>query len=124
MARIITTKIEDLAQALLDHGGAQASQYAMDILTYPRLANLSMPKEVSYEVLVISAAMLELFAERRGEPPPAWTTEVGGVPQPGLFLMGGYEKKYPRRGERWRQESPGPLKRRNLFASAEFMTFC
>jgi hypothetical protein len=40
------------------------------------------------------------------------------------FLMGDYEKKYPYLAEIWRREAPEPLKKRNMFASAEFLEFC
>ena len=118
------TKITDLARALLDDRGAIVGQYTMNLFDETAtFTDLPKPSPATYEELVVSAALLELFAARRGELPPAWTSEVGGLDAP-RYLMGGYEKKYARLAEKWRSEAPEPLKRRNLFASAEFLEFC
>ncbi|NJM41039.1 MAG: hypothetical protein HC853_09820, partial [Anaerolineae bacterium] len=113
-----TTSIDELARALLADGGAIVGQYTMNLWDEnASFTEVPKPDPATYEELVVSAALLELFAARRNEPPPAWTSKVGGLTQP-RFLMGGYEKKYPKRRERWLRESPEPLKKRNLFASA------
>jgi hypothetical protein len=118
------TTINELARVVLDDQGAIVGQYTMNIWDEnPSFADVPKPQNVSYEELVVSAALLELFASRRNQPPPAWTAEVGGLDAP-RFLMAKYAKKYPYLGEQWRRESPAPLKKRNLFASAEFLEFC
>ena len=123
MAKTMTeTKIVDLARALLNHEGATVGQMTMNLFELPSFTTVPKPEDVTYQELVISAALLELFASRRHESPPAWTHDIGGLSEP-VFLMGGYEKKYPRSAERWKRESPKPLRDRNLIASAEFLTF-
>lgn len=117
------TKITDLARALLDDRGAIVGQFTMNLFDqYYSFADVPKPEGSSYEEMVVSAALVELFAARRGESAPSWTTEVRGLNEP-RFLMGGYEKKYPYLADIWYQEAPEPLKRRNLFASADFLTF-
>jgi len=118
------TSITDLARALLNDEGAIVGQFTMNLWTqYPSFTDVPKPDDATQEELVVSAALLELFAARRSEPPPAWTASVGRLDAP-RFLMGGYEKAFPQWGEEWRREAPEPLKKRNLFASAEFLEFC
>lgn len=118
------TSVDELARALLADGGAIVEQYTMNLWEEnPSFTDVAKPDNATYEELVVCAALLELFALRRNERPPAWTENIGGLSQP-RFLMGGYEKKYPKRKERWLRESPAPLKKRNLFVSAEFLEFC
>jgi hypothetical protein len=118
------TTIDDLARALLADRSAIVGQYTMNLWAENGdFSELIEPQDATYEVLVVSAAILELFAARRKQSPPEWTKAIGGLDTP-RFLMGGYEKRYPRRAERWLRESPDPLKKRNLFASAEFLEFC
>jgi hypothetical protein len=65
------------------------------------------------------ARLVELLADRAQQPPPAWTAAVGALPEP-FFVM--------RRAERpgftrdlCLNESPEPLKRRNIFAPPNFL---
>ncbi len=118
------TQIIDLARKILsEERGAIIGQYTMNLFELPSFQGVPKPESATQEELAVCAALLELFAERRHEAPPTWTAEVGGV-MPPRFLMGGYEREFPSFGERWRHEAPEPLKRRNLFASAEFLEFC
>ena len=117
------TEIIDLARKILkEDRSAIIGQYAMNVYALPSLRAVHRPKDATSEELAVCAALLELFASRRGEPPPDWTADVGGI-MPPRFLMGGYEREFPSLGERWQKESPEPLKRRNLWASAEFLEF-
>ena len=118
------TQIIDLARALLDDRGAIVGQYTMNLFDETAsFTDVPKPSDATYPELVVSAALLELFALRRGESAPHWTAQIGGLASP-RFLMGGYEKKYPYLADVWQSEAPEPLKRRNLFASAEFLEFC
>ena len=117
------TQIIDLAREILrEERGAIVGQRVMDLFELPSFHDVPKPKGATLEELAVCAALLELFASRRGELPPGWTTEFGGIAPP-RFLMGGYEREFPSFGERWRIESPEPLKRRNLWASADFLAF-
>ena len=110
MQKIHETRIEELARALLNHEGATVGQMTMNLFELPSFTDLHRPEGVTQKELVVSAALIELFASCRGEPSPEWTKAVGALPEP-VFLMGGYEKKFPRSAERWRREAPEPLKK-------------
>ena len=117
------TQIIDLARRLLkEDRGAIIGQYVMNLFELPSFHDVPKPQGATQEELAVCAALLELFAVRRGEAPPEWTAKVGGV-MPPRFLMSGYEREFPSLGERWKKESPEPLKRRNLWAPAEFLEF-
>ena len=86
------TEITDLARALLDNRGAIVGQFTMDLFNQANLfADIPRPAQATFEELVVSAAILELFALRRGESPPSWTKQIGGRDQP-YYLMGAMKK--------------------------------
>ena len=62
---------------------------------------------------------VELFADRRNEPPPAWTRDIGPVARP-LYLVAAAESM-----KRLRRlclaESPEPMRRRRLYAPPNFL---
>jgi hypothetical protein len=85
----------------------------------PPFRTLPRPDTDDPRVLTAAAALVELFALRAGQAPPAWATEAGPLPEP-FFVM--------RRAERpgftrdlCLAESPAPLKRRNIFAPPNFL---
>jgi hypothetical protein len=65
----------------------------------------------------VYAAVVELLALRAGENPPAWTKTVGAAPAP-VFLMGKDSKTFRRF---WQECAPEPLRKRNVFASPEYL---
>ena len=70
--------------------------------------------------LVLCAALAEMFAERRGEPPPAWTAEIGGLDEPFILF------RIARTNAEFRQvleaTAPEPLRRRNFLAAHNWLT--
>ncbi len=72
-------------------------------------------------MLAVAASLVELLAERAGQPAPAWAADVAGLPEARYLLRSAATMKRLRR--MCDEESPGPLRRRNLFAPAEFLTF-
>ncbi len=122
MTTLIDKTLADLARALLAHHGATSGQLAMNLLELPAFGLIPKPDDVTERELVVCAALVELFAARRGEAAPDWVHAVGAWPEP-IYLMGGYEKRFPKSAARWRREAPEPLRKRNVFAPAEFMTF-
>ena len=63
----------------------------------------------------------ELFAQRTGQAAPAWTSVVSGLPEARFLVRSAATMKRLRR--MCEQESPGPLKRRNLYAPADYLQF-
>jgi hypothetical protein len=74
-----------------------------------------------YERLrAVYAGLVELFAERQGRPPPAWTKDVGPAPKV-LFLV--RQAKHSKALRRMSEaETPAPLKSRNVRALADYLS--
>ena len=116
------TKISDLAQAILDHRVLDARQLTQDFWAeVPDFSQVEKPESCSLTALVVCAALVELFALRREDKSPNWTIEVGGLANP-LFLVPEFER-IPYQRERCLRTSPTPLKKRNLFAPDNYLSF-
>jgi len=80
------------------------------------------PKRTAFAaVLAGLAALLDFFAQRTGQPAPAWASAISGLPAARFLLRSAATPKRLRR--MCEEESPGPLKRRNLFAPADYLWF-
>jgi len=86
----------------------------------PRLDQVEQPNIKDFDILAISAALLELFAERRFDTPPKWTakTEREGAP---LFLLTCKPRTFTYR--LCIDTSPPPLRKRGLYAPENYLTF-
>ena len=114
--------LEQLALAALSGDALGVRSLAQDWLREnPRLANAPRPASESPDVLALSAALVELFAERAGQPAPAWTRDIGGVAEPRFLVRAAMTMRRLRRA--CELESPPPLRRRNLFAPADYLSF-
>jgi hypothetical protein len=110
----------EMAVFLLTHDDFHLRLYVQAWLReQPCFALMPQPETDDPRVLTVTAALIELLAERAGQPPPDWTASVGPLPEP-FFVM--------RRAERpgftrdlCLNESPGPLRRRNIFAPPNFL---
>jgi len=71
--------------------------------------------------LALAAGLVEMFAERACQPPPAWTQDVLAAPQP-LFLLR-EASAMSRLRKLCEEESPLPLRRRRIYAPPNFLTF-
>jgi hypothetical protein len=69
--------------------------------------------------MVVAAALTELLASRDGKAAPSWTSSIGGQAEP-LFLDPGLEAM-PRTRDLATRAGPEPLRRRNLYASPDFL---
>lgn len=112
--------LSDLVRALLAGDLLASRQWVADA----RRARVSWPEWPKPEglderELIVAAAVVELLAARDGAAPPAWTASVAGTREP-LFLDPGLESM-PRTLARVRAEAPEPLRKRNVFASADFL---
>ena len=86
-----------------------------------RFSTVAKPDTQNHEELVLAAALVELFAARRNEVAPDWTSQIGGLDKPRYLL--GDPNRYPRFYARCVRESPEPLKRRNLIAPNDYLSF-
>jgi len=70
--------------------------------------------------MAIAAAMVELMAQRAGQPAPDWTRTVPPAPQP-VFLVRA-AASMPRTRRLCEEKGPEPLRRRRILAPPEFLT--
>lgn len=120
--KTVAVKIKQLAQCAL-----RADDLTLRILVQeflrdtPILKDVPRPQTKNRRVLAVAAGLLELFALRSGQAAPEWTQSIGALPGP-VFLA--HEAA---RMKRLRQlcldESPEPLKKRNLYATPNYLLF-
>ena len=114
--------LEALAEAALRRDSLQLRSLAQDLLReYPQLATLPRPPIDDQQILGTAAALLELLAQRSGQPAPAWTREVGPVLEPVFLLEAATRMKRLR--ALCESEAPEPLRKRGLYAPPDFLTF-
>jgi hypothetical protein len=77
------------------------------------------PDTADVRVRAVAAAIVELLAERAEQPPPAWTAAEGQLASP-LFLVEAAQHS-PKLRARVERESPAPLRKRNVFAPAQYL---
>lgn len=112
-------RIEDIARAALAHEALEVRSLVQDLLrTPPDWAAVPRPRAVDPLVMALSAAFVELFAERSGAEPAAWTREVGPAPSP-IYLLEA-ARTMPRTRALIEAESPEPLRKRNIFAPRDY----
>ena len=115
-------KLEDLAQAALTGDALRLRQLAHDWLrANPHLSDCPPPNSNDPRVPIIAAALIELFADRLNQQPPTWTAQIPSLANP-LYLLKSAQTM-PRLRAMCQAESPPPLRKRNLFAPANFLSF-
>jgi hypothetical protein len=114
--------LEELAQAALDRNSLRLRSLTQDFLAEnPRLSSYAQPATADQRLLSAAAALIELFAERRQQPAPSWTRDVGPVAEP--FYLLASAAQFSRLRELCETESPLPLRRRRLYAPPNFLEF-
>lgn len=115
-------KIEALAEAALKHQGLRLRSLAQELLrTDIPLISVSRPQTDDPRLLALAAGLLELLALHTNQAAPAWTDEIGGSPEPIFLLETAMRMKRLR--DLCERESPEPLRKRNLYAPPDFLTF-
>jgi len=69
--------------------------------------------------LALAAGITELLASREHQAAPSWTSEIGRLAEP--FYIGKLAQM-PRSAEDARCNGPEPIRRRNVFASPNFLS--
>lgn len=114
--------LNELVDAALSRDGLWLSAATQEFLrATPILRDVPQPTEVSERNLVVAAGLLELLSLRTGQQPPAWTKNIGGLPEP-FFLVAEAESMKNTR-IMCEQESPEPLRKRKLLAPPHFLTW-
>jgi hypothetical protein len=83
------------------------------------LADLPRPATSDARVLCVCAAVVELLAERFGCDAPSWTQSVGALSQP--FVLIPSMRAYPDSIKAMVNDTPEPLRKRNLIATRNFL---
>ena len=115
-------RLDELASAALNRDCLRLRSLVQDLMREsPRLSELPQPQVSDTQLLIVAAALVELLAERTGQPAPSWTATVGAMPQP-FFLVAAAERMVSMR-RLCEQESPEPLRKRGLLAPPQFLTW-
>lgn len=114
--------IEEIAQAALTGDGLETRSLVQDFLRQnPELNQIPIPDTNDMKVLAATASLLELFAARRGQQPPAWTSKIGSLPEPIFLVRAAATMKHLR--ALCEAESPEPLRKRGFYAPPEYLAF-
>lgn len=114
--------IEQLAQAALNRESLQLRSLTQDFLhENQRLSEYARPTTTDARVLAAAAALIELFALRQKQAPPAWAKDVGPLPEPFFLLESAAKLKRLR--ALCETQAPEPLRKRRLYAPPNFLEF-
>ena len=114
--------LEQLAQAALDRDNLRLRGLAQDWLREnPRLSDTLRPHSRDARLLAAAASLIELFAQRQRQDPPAWVKEVGPLPEPFFLLESAARMKRLR--ALCETQAPEPLRKRRLYAPPNFLEF-
>lgn len=85
----------------------------------PELFNVPLPDTNDQRTLSVAAGLLELLALRHHQQPPSWTSTIGGLPEP--FFIRKSAAKNERLKKLCLEEAPEPLRKRNIYSTANFL---
>lgn len=113
-------RIEQLAEAAINQDALSLRSLTQDLLRErPQLKDFPRPKAVDFPTLAASASLIELFAERLNQEPPAWTREIGALPEPiNLVKAAATMKRLRTLCER---QAPESLRKRGFYAPPNFL---
>jgi hypothetical protein len=113
--------LRDLVRAILSGDLLTARQWVADAQRADmRWETLGNPTGLDEREMTVAAGVAELLATRGGASPPPWTALIGPCDEP-LFLDPGLQNM-PRTLAHAKSAGPEPFRRRNLIASADFLT--
>jgi hypothetical protein len=113
--------LRNLVHALLRFDALTARQWLADAQRSGLVwAEIPAPEGLDATELATAAGVVELLAERTGQPPPDWAARVPPAPER-LFLVRAAESM-PRLRFLCESEGPEPLRRRGLLAPPEFLS--
>ncbi len=114
--------LEKIARAALERDHFTLRSLVQDwVRSGAQIQEFPQPSFSDSRLLVISAAIVELLAERQKKSPPAWTKEVGSLSEP--FFMLESASKMKRLRALCETQSPEPMRKRLLYAPPHFLEF-
>ncbi|GAB4582094.1 MAG: hypothetical protein Fur0022_48470 [Anaerolineales bacterium] len=115
-------KLEQLARAAYQHEGLLVRSLTQDLLRETRsFQDIPRPTSQDASLLSIAAGLIELLAQRQNQQPPAWSQDIGPMPEPFYLLETALHMKRLR--ELCETQAPEPLKKRNLYAPPNYLAF-
>ena len=113
---------DELAEAALSGEALRLRSLAQDWLREnSQPADSPPPLSTDPTVRAAAAGIVELLCERSGRAAPDWARSIGAAPQPRHLLKAAATMLRLR--ALCEAESPAPLRRRNLFAPADYLRF-
>ncbi len=114
--------IEQMAEAAISYDSLRLRSLVQDwIRSGHSVSDFRQPDQEDTKTLAISAALVELLAEMRGEKPPQWTHAIGPLAEP--FYLVESAMKMKRLKILCETQSPEPMRRRRLYAPPHFLQF-
>lgn len=114
------TPLEQIAAQILANNPLEVRSLVQDYLRHARPLWLERaPTSDDQQIRAVTAAIAELIAVRTAQKAPAWTSQIGRLPAP-VYLVEAATRS-PRMRARIEQESPEPLRKRNVFAPSSYL---
>ena len=114
--------IEQVAEAILHQDAIVVRDMVQRFLQQqPTLVHITLPQTDDPQRLAISAALLELFAERSQQAPPSWTQTIPALSEPLYLVRAAHHMKRLR--TLCETQAPPPLRKRRLYAPPNYLQF-
>ena len=114
--------LEQIAHAALERDHLHLRSLVQDLVrSNVRIRDIPRPIFSDGRLLVISASIVELLAERQKEQPPSWAKEIGPLSEPFFMLESASSMKRLR--TLCETQSPEPMRKRCLYAPPHFLEF-
>lgn len=114
------TPLEQIAAQILAKNPLEVRSLVQDYLRRASPLWLERaPTSDDQQIQAVTAAIAELIAARTSQEAPAWASQIGRLPAP-VYLVEAATRS-PRMRARIEQESPEPLRKRNVFAPASYL---
>lgn len=115
-------QIEQLAQAALTRDHLKLRSLVQDLSrAKTNFSRMPRPSTREPRLLAMSAALVELLANRNEQKPPEWTKEIGPLAEPFFLLESAVTMKRLR--VLCETQSPEPMRKRLLYAPPHFLEF-
>jgi hypothetical protein len=114
------TPLERIATQILAKNPFEVRSLVQDYLRRGApLGSERAPDSEDPKIRAVTAAIAELIATRTAQQAPAWANQIGRLPMP-IYLVEAATKS-PKMRARVEQESPEPLRKRNVFAPSSYL---
>lgn len=113
--------LQEIADALLARDDLQVRLLVQEWRwANPVMTDVPRPYTRDARSLTVAAALIELFALRAGQEPPAWTAEARPLAAP-FFVDPWAEERPGFTRTLCLTEAPEPLKKRNIFSAPNYL---